>query len=172
MGVREAINKKPWLSVGLAICFLGSAFGVIVYSQWPEHHFSGKSAFFSDDDGNTWFIDSVYKTAPFDHDGKQAVRAVIYSYDHGSKEFCAYLMRYKASDNKRLADALADAAKAGKPPSSVQLFEDKGILDSMEVKQPGPGHPWVAVLSPEGSDAANAVLKNYDDGTLDVVYPE
>jgi phosphatidylserine/phosphatidylglycerophosphate/cardiolipin synthase-like enzyme len=150
---------------------LGAA-GILAYSEWPEHRFAGKTTFYSDDDGQTWFIDSVYKTTPFDHDGKQAVRAVIYSYDHGSKRFCAYLMRHNASDKKRLDDALAEAAREGKPASSITLFGNLKILNNMEVKQDGSGHSWVPVNSTAGADVVNAGLIDHNDGTLDVVYAE
>jgi hypothetical protein len=172
MGVRETLNKKQSVSVGLSILFVVLAAGIIVYSRMPEHRFAGKTSFYSDDDGSTWFIDSYYKSTPFDHNGNQAVHAVIYSYDHGNKTFCAYLMRHSAADKKRIDDAVADAARQGKPPSSVGLFEDKGIANDMEIRQPGPSHPWVAVQGPDAQGVEDAVLKDHDDGTLDIVYAE
>lgn len=172
MGVRETLNKHKSLGTVLATVFLVGAAGILTYSQWPQHRFAGHTAFYSDDDGQTWFIDSVYKTTPFDHDGKQAVRAVIYSYDHGDKRFCAYLMRHKASDKKLLDDAIAEAAQQGKPPSSVTLFGSQQIQNDMEIKQPGSGHPWVSILGPEAADVMNATLQEHDDGTLDLVYAE
>lgn len=172
MGVRETLNQKKSVGVVLAVVFLLAAAGILVYTQWPEHHFSGKTAFYSDDDGQTWFIDSVYKATPFDHNGKPAVRAIIYSYDSGSKRFCAYLMRDKASDKKLLDDAVAQAATQDKPPSSVTLFDDKRILNEMEIKEPGPGHNWVGILSQAGMDATNDSLAQHADGTLDIVYAE
>jgi hypothetical protein len=172
MGVRETLNKKKSLGIGLAAIFLLGAAFLLTYTEWPQHHFSGHTAFYSDDDGQTWFIDSVYRTTPFDHNGKQAVRAMIYSCDHGNTKFCAYLLRHKASDKKRLDDALAEATREGKPPSSITLFGDQGIQNGMEIKQPGSGHPWVSILGPQGLDVTNAVLKDHDDGTLDIVYAE
>jgi hypothetical protein len=77
MGVRETLNKKKSLGIAVAVIFLLLASGYLTYSEWPEHHFSGKTAFYSDDDGQTWFIESVYKTTPFDHNGRQATRARI-----------------------------------------------------------------------------------------------
>jgi hypothetical protein len=172
MGVRETLNKQKWVGAAFAAVLILAAGGLVTYTEWPQHHFSGKTAFYTDDEGQTWFIDSVYKTTPFDHDGKQAVRAVIYSYEHGGKQFCAYLMRDNPSDKKRLDDAVATAAAAGKPPSSVDLFENQGILNNMQIKQLGPGHPWVPILGPDGSNVTTVGLESHDDGTLDIVYAE
>ena len=172
MGVREAINTKRNIGYAIGGAFLIIAIAILAYTEWPQHHFSGKTAFYSDDDGQTWFIDSVYKTVPFDHNGKPAYRAVIYSCDNGKTKFCAYLMRHKAEDKKRLDDAVAQAAQQGNPPSSVTLFEDKTILDEMEIKPPGPGQNWISLLNPKATDEINTVLGPHADGTLDIVYAE
>src|SRR6267154_2521014 len=54
---------------------------------------SGK-AFFSVDDGKTWFPDDAKNIPPFDKDGKQAVRAFVYRCADGTT-FVNYLQRYK-----------------------------------------------------------------------------
>jgi hypothetical protein len=172
MGIREKMNAQKSAGFIVAGAFLLAATGILAYSQWPRHQFSGKTGFYSDDDGQTWFIDSVYKTVPFDHDGKQAYRAVIYSCQNGKTQFCAYLMRHEAGDKKKLDDAVAQAAQQGKPPSSVGLFENKQILGEMEIKAPGPGHSWEPLSSQAGTDEINSVLANHNDGTLDIVYAE
>jgi hypothetical protein len=172
MGVREKINAKKSLGYGLSIAFILVAASVLAYTQWPEHRFAGKTSFYSDDDGQTWFIDSIYKSTPFDHNGKQAYRAVIYSCENGKTKFCAYLMRDRPEDKKRLDDAVAQAAQQGNPPSSVALFEDKGIINDMEIKQPGPGHDWVPSLSSKATNEINTSLAPHADGTLDIVYAE
>jgi hypothetical protein len=172
MGVRETLNKKKSLGVGLGLLFLVGAGALLAYTEWPQHHFSGRTEFYSDDDGQTWFIDSAYKATPFDHNGKQAVRAVIYSCNHGGTKFCAYLMKHGDSDKKRLDDAAAEAAKTGQTASLVSAFGSLGVQNNMMVKQPGSGHPWVPVLGKAGADVVNAGLKDHDDGTLDIVYAE
>ncbi len=48
--------------------------------------YSVQGVLYSDDDGKTWFADSVYRVAPFDHNGKTAVAAQIYTYEDGRKE--------------------------------------------------------------------------------------
>src|SRR5579862_39008 len=140
MSVREAINSRKSIGIAFASLFLVIAAAVLIFTQMPAHRIKGDKTFFSDDDGQTWFLDSVYQTPPFDRNGKTAVRAVIYSYDHGDKTFCAYLMRFTTSAKKRLDDAIAQAVKDGKNPGSVNLFTDRELNTSgVEVKLPGPG---------------------------------
>jgi hypothetical protein len=172
MGVREALNKNKFAGVGVAVLFLVAASAFLAYTEWPQHHFNGRTMFYSDDDGQSWFIDSAYRATPFDHNGKQAVRAVIYSCNHGKTRFCAYLMENSADDKKQLDAAVADAAKNGQPPSSVNLFGSLGIQNDMLVKEPGAGHSWVPALGPAGQQVVTDGLKDHDDGTLDLVFAE
>ncbi|MGD0139460.1 MAG: hypothetical protein ABSD28_11330 [Tepidisphaeraceae bacterium] len=173
MSIREAINQKKSVGVGVAILILVLAVLILVYSQMPAHRIKGDKAYFTDDDGQTWFLDSTYLTPPFDHNGKPAVSAALYSYDHGNKKFCPFLMRYTDSAKKRLDDAIAEAAKQGKPPSSVSLFGDLELNKTgVEVKIPGPGHAWVLRDTTEGADTINQGLATHADDTSDLVIPE
>jgi hypothetical protein len=173
MSVREAINSRKSVGIAISILFLIVAAVILAYSMLPAHRIKGDKTFFTDDDGQTWFLDFVYLTPPFDHNGKTAVRAMIYSYDHGNRTFCAYLMRYTPDAKKRLDDAIAQAASAGKSPSSVGLFTDRELNSSgVEVKAPGPGNSWVVRGTPAGADAMNAGLSAHADDTSDLVIPD
>jgi hypothetical protein len=173
MSVREAINNKKSVGLGVTVLFLAIAASILVYSQLPAHRIKGDKVCFTDDDGQTWFQDSTWQTPPFDHNGKTAVRAMVYSYDHGNQTFCAYLQRYTSSAKKRLDDAVADAARQGKPPSSVGLFSDRDLNSSgIEVKQPGSGHTWVVRGTPAGATEMNNGLATHADDTSDLVIPE
>ena len=173
MSVREAINNKKSVGVGASILFLAAAAVILIYTQMPEHRIKGDKTFFTDDDGQTWFSDSIFRTPPYDHDGKTAVRAMIYSYDHGNKTYCAYLMRFTKDAKKRLDDAFADAARQDKPPSSVGLFTDRQLsLTGMEVKLPGPGHSWVVRGTDEGGSTMNEGVTVHADDSSDIAIPE
>jgi hypothetical protein len=173
MSVREAINNKKSVGVGVSALFLILAAAILIYSQMPAHRIKGDKTYFTDDDGQTWFLDSVFMTPPYDHDGKTAVRAMIYSYDHGNKTFCAYLFRYTTSAKKRLDTAIAAAASQGKPPSSVDLFNDRELnLTGVEVKLPGPGHKWVLKGTVDGGNTMNDGLAVHADDSSDLVIPE
>jgi hypothetical protein len=172
MSVREAINSRKSLGYGVAGFFALVAISVLVATQLPSHKIKGDRAFYTDDDGQTWFTDSKYLIAPFDHSGKTAVKAVILSYDHGNKTFCAYLQRYSADAKKRLEAAVSDAAGRGKGPETVTLFGDLGIArNEIEVKLPGPGHKWVVTSAIEGQNTINEGMAVHADDTSDAVVP-
>jgi hypothetical protein len=170
MGIREKLSEKPQVAMGVvAVCVLvvGAIFAT---TYWPEKKANLAQSFYSDDDGASWFSDSTYQVAPFQHNGKTAVVAEVYTYDDGKKTFCAYLAQFTPHAKQRLEAALANAQSSGKTPDSVSLYSDRGFMSQgTEVKLPGPGHPWVpyndpraqeifAVHAPDGSTVDQAFV--------------
>lgn len=140
ISVREAI-QRPATGIVVALILLGAALAISAPYLWPSHNRGNfKKAFFSDDDGKTYFVDSVYKLAPFDHDGKTANRAVVYS--DGSGTFVAYLMRLTPVAKQHLQDVLD--ANRDEPYKMLDAMASPDIsLRGTEVKVPGPGNRWV-----------------------------
>ena len=104
-------------------------------------------AWYSTDDGKTWFADDKRKLPPFDHDGKLAVRCWVYSCDGGKgAPFAAYLERFEPSAKQRLETlhASKDSAPAGAAGEIEQL-----LSNGLEVKKPGAG-TWVPAASSAG----------------------
>jgi hypothetical protein len=151
MSLREQIAEKPAIAVGFGFAGLLIAVVVLFHQTVGRPHLSASvlnSAFYSDDDGATWFIDDVSKLPPFDHNGKPAVRAVIYRYDD-NKKFVAYLEKY--SDD-RLAQI--QAAIAAHPEETSHWMKT-----AMEVKKPGDAK-WAPPPSekPQGAIAYGKVI--------------
>ena len=105
----------------------------------PQRVPNGDLACYSDDDGATWFVDSAYKVTPFDHEGKQAVRALVFTYAGGSKHFVVCLMRYSQKGQKKLADAIAAAERNSQPIKFIGLFNDTSIQEVKACGQTNPG---------------------------------
>jgi hypothetical protein len=128
-------------------------------------------AFYTIDDGRTWFVDSIYKTPPFDHEGKTAVRAMVYSYDNGRYQFCPFVQRYTSDIKKTLDDAIAQALIAGKPLASVGLFNAPTALDGTEVKESASDGDWIPTS--DKKDAAKIInsIKSPDGSAVDFVIP-
>lgn len=134
--MRKMINEKPMLGVALSICVIVLALGFIVWfetgRQGSTHLPPLTKSFYTDDDGKTWFIDDFVKVVPFDHNGKQAVRAKIFRCGDG-KPFVGYLERYSAA-----VQAKAQAAMAGHPDQVASAL----VEAPTEVKKPGEAK-WV-----------------------------
>lgn len=123
MGLREAINQNSRVTitiVGVA-ALLATGF-VVMQVMAGRRTFPHKSpdAYFSDDDGKTFFVDTDDRVAPFDHNGKQAARASVF--ECCGKRFVGYLERYNT-------DALK-LKTSGKGTRETDMY-------GREVKKPG-----------------------------------
>lgn len=164
MEIRRAIQGKPVVGIGIAVVCILLAGLILVKQFWPVKKANLAQAFFSNDDGQTWFQDSAFRVPPFDHNGKAALIAEIYNYDNGSKEFCAYLAKYTPEAKARLEQALAEAQKSGQPPGSVALYQDPAFIgQGTLVKKPGNGNSWVPISDPRSIDVRTV---HAPDGTV------
>ena len=153
MGLREKLKEKPSLALGAAVFFVLLAAGNLVNSYWPEKKADLYQAYYTDDDGQTWFADSAFLVPPFAHGGKTAVVAEVYTYDDGKKQFCAYVAQFTPEAKTELVTALANAKKNNQPPGSVALFHDHTFMRSgTQVKLPGPNHPWISYGDPKAQE--------------------
>ena len=120
-------------------------------------------AFYTADDGKTYFTDDAARVPPFFKDGKLAVRAQVFTCDGGKTSFVGYVEMY-SPENKQ---ALEKALETGRPP-------EPGKLGMVLVKKPG-GNVWVA-LSPQTVVAYQAIVQvKCPDGSVDNlarVFPE
>jgi hypothetical protein len=137
VGIRETLNENPRLTTGITIGIIVVVLGFIVWqikgglSSTPEGGGSsgGTKVYFSDDDGQTYFADDAAKVPPFDHGGKQAVRAHVVKCD--GKTFVNYLERFTPEGKKKME------AMGGKPPAGDPTAMDSIRNTGMEVKRPG-----------------------------------
>src|SRR5688500_8394061 len=98
-----------------------------------------EQAYFSVDDGQSWFEDDRSKIPPFDKDGKPAYRAQVFK-TPGGPEFVGWLERYSDA-NKKLIEAEQAKFTDGQTPSPTL----PGLMiNGMEVKKPGEKE-WTSV---------------------------
>ena len=131
MGVRERLNDNPRVAVGVAAAIL------VVTCTVVALQFSGastgepsSSAFFTTDDGQTWFVDDATKLAPFQRDGKEAVRA--YVFECNGTAFVNHLERFTPDGRKT-----AEAALSGKSAEQATPVAGQLRLSGAEIKKPG-----------------------------------
>jgi hypothetical protein len=132
MSLREWIDKHPKpVSVAVAVVIAGSMF-VVFRELNPGRGFkTPEKGYFTTDDGATYFPDSLAKLPPFDHDGKEAVRAFVVSSDGGAHQWVAYLGKY-----------------APKEREAIESGDSKADRRNMLVKAPG-SQEWIPLSSPD-----------------------
>ena len=134
--------------IAMAVLALAAAVGFSFRSThqkaWPGPI---TEAFYSNDDGKSYFADALGKPVPFDHDGSPAYRAYVYRCGSSSNPFIGYLARETGRQNSIPSASTEDAVNAGAtPPSS----------GGVEVKKPG-DQRWVPLDSAEGTAIANVI---------------
>lgn len=145
MTVREYMSKHPRVTVSatLAVCLLAIAY--LVFSLFSSSNaFEPRKAWFTDDDGKTWFAADAAKKPPFNHNGKPAVMCFVYTHDGGKTKWISYMLRYAPSAKQKIEERA----------KQLGITEEKiepGALP-MEVKKPGGGEEgWVSTQDPRAS---------------------
>ena len=139
-------NSKTKLVLGIVILL---AAAIMLYLFFPRGQAgiadpSKARAYYSVDDGATYFADAEEKLAPFDHDGKEAVRAYVYQCD--GKPFVAYLERY--NKDGLAAEAAKTASPGGRPDARQMSFL---MAKGRDVKRPGDAK-WINKGAKEAAD--------------------
>jgi hypothetical protein len=147
MSVRENLNSNRTVGFLIAAILLIAATVQAAYFLRPTAKYqSATEAFYTDDDGRTYFMDSIYKFPPWDHNGKQANLAMVYSSASGN--FVAYQVRYAAAVQQQLQALYAKAQSGERPLTDVnRLMTTPSIgLAGTEVKMRG-SDKWVPMAS-------------------------
>jgi hypothetical protein len=159
VGIREQLNEHPGATTGITAAIVIAAIGFIIWQVIPHAPEAGK-AYFSTDDGASYFADDASNLPPYDKAGKQAVRAYVYQCATG-KPFVLYLEKY-TDDGKKRMEQMANRPANTPPPAAV----DPTSISL--VKKPGTG-TWIGmrdpnyakvteVRCPDGSTSATPVL--------------
>jgi hypothetical protein len=162
VGIREKLNDNPAITTGFTAGIIVIALVFIIYQLIPNRPKIPTEAFYTVDDGATTFVDDINKIPPFDKDGKQAVRAHVFTCDDGKTQFVAYLERY----TPKAKEALEKSRQSDNPDdTSVQeMLSSTGI----EYKKPG-DKEWVNQMD---SEKMNRVMSpTCPDGSTENLMP-
>lgn len=168
MGFRDSLNNNPGVTTGATVGIIVVMLGVIVWrligADTSSYAPPSTKAFFSDDDGATFFVDERTKVPPFDHNGKTAYAAEVFTCDGGKTLFVGWLRRYTAEGKRRREAQLAHVP--GKPPAGIIDVED---FSGVEIKRPRTGDKgWVKEI-----DAAADAIRDVScpDGSKNNIEP-
>lgn len=158
MGFIETIQKRKSVGYSLSAGLIVLAIAVGLWAHSGRIPANLTKAYFSDDDGKTFFVDDLNKPYPFDHNGKPAYRAYVYKGSDGVPTV-AYLERYTPRGLARKLELTTQPANDGGAEAA------KLLLGETEVKKPGVDQ-WV----PAGSPLHNVIVQP-EDPTARGVYP-
>jgi hypothetical protein len=148
MGIREELNKRPAIAAGIVGGLILAA-GAAWYALGGDSFGPAARAFYSVDDGASYFVDDADRIYPFDHGGKVAYRAYVFR-NGDEKPVVGYLARYSDATKAKIA---ALQAKANDPEAKSQLAQ---VLSAeYEVRKPGTTN-WAAAGTPEGGQVMRA----------------
>jgi hypothetical protein len=163
MGIRETLNQKPQITTGITIGIIVVALVYILWqslggSSGPTGNTMGK-AFFSVDEGKTWFADDATQLSPFQKDGKEAVRVHVWTCDNGKTKFASHLERFTPEARKKLEELRGKLnANSAAPQMSIAMDMDQVMQSGMEVKRVGDANAkWVRSISNEGQSVQSMV---------------
>ncbi len=169
MGIRETLNQNPGITTGVTAAIIVIALIIIGVQLFGG---GGRRiqtrGYFTVDDGQTWFVDDIQKIPPFEHNGQEAVRAVMFTCDGGKTIFPAYLERYNAK-GKAAAERVRASESSNEPDYTAYDEMERGL----EVKRPrDPSAPWVPMMDYERSNSImTPVCPDGTQNNLEPAYP-
>lgn len=141
MGLREYIKDRPRAVAGVVAVVVAMG-AVYVYAQLTgnarEFAPAPTQAFATVDDGKTYFTVPADQLPPFQHDGKTAYGAEVFSCDGGKTTFVGFIRRYSDRAKATITEARNRPGPTGRPMPPLDF------IDGVEVKRPGESG-WVKV---------------------------
>ena len=170
MPVREALNKYPAAALGvIVLLLLITALAVSWSGSGSDENriVLATQAYYTTDDGHTWFADDINRVTPFDHQGATAVQAFVFECD-GGEPFVGYLQRLREGAAQQIREIEEKATAAGQEPDSYEMQRIRAT--SAEVKRPGEAD-WVPLTSTAASDIMNVQCPDGEAGKPRAVRP-
>lgn len=123
-------------------------------------HMPTDKAFFTTDDGATFFADDAAKSSGFDHSGLPAYRAYVFR-QNGGQPFVGYLERM-APESRTKLDKLGGDPRKRNDPNAM-----RSIVAAQEIKKPGDDR-WCKRSS---NEAQSVIAIHGPDGSADGLEP-
>lgn len=168
MGLRDFLNQRPALTTGITLGVIVLAVGFVLWrvlgSEVSPDATLVTKAYFTDDDGASWFVDELSKVPPFQRNGKTAVGVQMFTCDGGKTLFVGWLKRFTPEGKRKREEMLA---RAKNQPAAI--FVDAEDFSAAEVKKPRTAETgWVKETDPS-ADAVRAVT--CPDGSTENLEP-
>jgi hypothetical protein len=150
VAIREFMNKNPMIAtVGAGVVVLVGIVAIVM-QMIPRGAPTGAAptgAYYTDDDGKTFFTDDASNIPPYDHGGKQAVSAFVFKDVNGGDPFVLYMMEYSPNLKAKLESLMSSGGQ-----SAVNDYFENNNPAGVWVKKPG-DEKWLTNGSKAGLDA-------------------
>lgn len=177
MSVRSWLNRNGTAASIITLVVAGVAVFFAYSALSPAEYRRPSKGWYTVDEGKTLFVATLDNIAPFVQEGKEAVRARVFTCDGGKTTFVAYLEKhteeYKAkrkaydeamkSFEVRLAEGKADLSQAPTSP-------DQMLASQTFVKRPGDAE-WVRWASGDGDRLVSQKCPNGSYADFIETYP-
>jgi hypothetical protein len=149
------------LTVGAIVCVVAVALGVGISRLWssdgPMAGLEVPKAWYTVDDGKTWFLGPGNKVVPFEHEGKMAVRCFVYTCDGGKTKFASHVERLDPAVRSKYGPQAE--VEPWKLPRGAKQVKRSLTGDSGWISEESPQVGQVAIpRCPDGKGNLEAVL--------------
>src|SRR5688572_15728049 len=103
MSIRQKMNDNPSIGIGVTAVVILIAVTIIWFQLSGGTTESPDTAFYTIDEGRTYFEGDVNQVVPFEHEGKQALRAFVYQCGNDAP-FVGVVGRYNAQGRREMED--------------------------------------------------------------------
>lgn len=150
------MQANPMLTVTITVVVAVTALVLSIQASMTRPPDTSR-AFFTTDDGKTWFVDSASNIPPFDKDGKTAYRCSVYECD--GKQFVLEMQRYDEKSAQALRDAQAAAAQQKDQPTDPRKrAPGPNPQLGLQIKAPG-DTKWYSVNDVTAMNRMTAAVK-------------
>jgi hypothetical protein len=166
MGIRLFFQQHPIALIGLLVLVIaGALIRAFAGARSTEVNVGvPNAAWYTTDDGKTWFADDSKLLPPFDHGGKPAYRAYVFTCDGGKTRFVAFMSRYTPEAQRKMEEQ-----RRSKEPPELGVI-DRIMTSGTEVKRPGEDK-WVRASNPLAADVRKPKCPDGSDKVPQPVLP-
>jgi hypothetical protein len=147
----DVLNRRPALSIAISsliIVGVGFLIWFFYFRSKNTEYLSMTWAYYTVDDGATWFQDDANKVAPFEKDGKEAVRCHVYCCKETRERWAAWLEKWDESAKKEMDGLGTDEG------NTSQRLKVREQTWRALIKKPGANNKWVPMAGkPINEDA-------------------
>jgi hypothetical protein len=177
VGIRRTVNQRPAATAAVAAAVIAGVVGFVSVRGCSSGEGDGRPtlrAFFTTDDGRTYFADDLRNVPPFTvnkpgdpNHGKVAVRAVVVRCKTGDP-FVAVLEKFSDEDKRKIESTMR---KQGDRASAMPVAYMGGARAL--AKKPGTGEKGWVRLSSTNAEAYDAVARpRCPDGEPEILHAD